>query len=116
VLAAIGVPHVNVWKRPVVAILSTGDEIIAPGERMAPAKVYDSNGQVLADAVTECGGEPRRLGITPDDVDACAQNFARRWSLPTSSFYRGTSKGEGDVSYRVVAELHDPESSRTELH
>src|SRR4029079_2403092 len=55
VLAAVGVPRVKVWKRPVVAILSTGDEIIAPGEPMEPAKVYDSNGQVLADAVRELG-------------------------------------------------------------
>ncbi len=63
VLAAIGVPHVKVWRKPIVAILSTGDEIIAPGEPMQPAKVYDSNAQVLADAVRELGGEPRRLGI-----------------------------------------------------
>src|SRR5678815_3184964 len=70
VLAAIGVSDVDVWRKPIVAILSTGDEIIAPGEPMTPARVYDSNGQILADAVRECGGEPRRLGITHDDVDA----------------------------------------------
>src|SRR5579863_6370087 len=70
VLAAIGVANVNVWRRPVVAILSTGDEIIAPGDPMQPAKVYDSNAQVLADAVRELGGEPRRLGITRDDPAA----------------------------------------------
>src|SRR6185369_13274810 len=70
VLAAIGVADVDVWRKPIVAILSTGDEIIAPGERMQPAKVYDSNAQVLGDAVRELGGEPRRLGITHDDIDA----------------------------------------------
>jgi putative molybdopterin biosynthesis protein len=56
VLAAIGISHVTVRKKPVVAILSTGDEIIAPGEPMEPAKVYDSNSQVLSDAVRELGG------------------------------------------------------------
>src|ERR1700729_986179 len=60
VLAAIGVASVSVWRKPVVAILSTGDEIIAPGEEMQPARVYDSNGQVLADAGRELGGEARR--------------------------------------------------------
>ena len=65
VLAAIGVAAVDVWRKPVVAILSTGDEIIAPGEPMQPAKVYDSNAQMLADAVRELGGEPMRLGIAP---------------------------------------------------
>src|SRR5262245_16121285 len=70
VLAAIGVAQVDVWRRPVVAILSTGDEIIAPGDPMAPARVYDSNGQVLADAVREAGGEPARLGIVGDEATA----------------------------------------------
>jgi putative molybdopterin biosynthesis protein len=70
VLAATGVASVDVWRKPIVAILSTGDEIIAPGEPMTPARVYDSNAQVLADAVRELGGEPKRLGITHDDVAA----------------------------------------------
>ena len=76
VLAAIGVARVEVWRRPIVAILSTGDEIIAPGEPMRPAKVYDSNAQVLADAVRELGGEPKRLGITHDDVAALRDEVA----------------------------------------
>ncbi len=109
VLAAIGVPHVNVWRKPTVAILSTGDEIIAPGDPMQPAKVYDSNAQVLADAVREMGGEPRRLGITRDDVIALRERL--RYALEFADIVLlsgGTSKGAGDVSYRVVAELDDP--------
>ncbi len=109
VLAAIGIASVNVWRKPIVAILSTGDEIIAPGEEMQPAKVYDSNGQVLADAVRELGGEPRRLGITHDDVEALRERL--RYALEFADVVLmsgGTSKGAGDVSYRVVAELDDP--------
>jgi putative molybdopterin biosynthesis protein len=109
VLAAIGVANVNVWRKPVVAILSTGDEIIAPGEEMHPSKVYDSNAQVLADAVRELGGEPSRLGITHDDVAALRQRL--RYALEFADMVLlsgGTSKGAGDVSYRVVAELDDP--------
>jgi putative molybdopterin biosynthesis protein len=93
----------------VVAILSTGDEIIAPGQPMGPAKVYDSNAQVLADAVREAGGEPRRLGITPDDADQLRERL--RDALAGADLVLlsgGTSKGAGDVSYRVVAELTDP--------
>src|SRR6266550_873750 len=59
VLAAIGVATGEVWQKPVVAIVSTGDEIIAPGQPMEPGKVYDSNAQVLADAVRELGCEPQ---------------------------------------------------------
>lgn len=109
VLAAIGVASVEVWRRPVVAILSTGDEIIAPGEPMRPACVYDSNAQILADAVRELGGEPRKLGITRDDADvlrATLRDALRFADVVLLS--GGTSKGAGDVSYRVVAELTDP--------
>jgi putative molybdopterin biosynthesis protein len=109
VLAAIGIAKVNVWRKPIVAILSTGDEIIAPGEEMHPAKVYDSNGQVLADAVRELGGEPMRLGITHDDIGALRERL--RFALEFADIVLlsgGTSKGAGDVSYRVVAELDDP--------
>jgi putative molybdopterin biosynthesis protein len=108
-LAAIGVAVVEVWRQPVVAILSTGDEIIAPGEPMQPAKVYDSNAQVLADAVRELGGEPMRLGITHDDLTALREKL--HYALESCDaviLSGGTSKGAGDLSYRVVAELRDP--------
>jgi putative molybdopterin biosynthesis protein len=109
VLAAIGVGEVDVWRRPVVAILSTGDEIIAPGQPMQPARVYDSNAQILADAVREVGGEPRRLGIAADDEHAL--RTAVRTALVSADLVLlsgGTSKGAGDLSYRVVAELTEP--------
>jgi putative molybdopterin biosynthesis protein len=109
VLAAIGVAHVNVWRKPVVAILSTGDEIIAPGEPMRPPMVYDSNGQVLADAVRELGGEPRRLGITHDNIASLRARLRAALEFADIVLLSGgTSKGAGDVSYRVVAELDDP--------
>ncbi len=109
VLAAIGVAHVKVWRKPVVAILSTGDEIIPPGEPMQPGKVYDSNGQVIADAVRELGGEPRLLGIVPDDADALRGRLRHALEIADMVLLSGgTSKGAGDVSYRVVAELTNP--------
>jgi putative molybdopterin biosynthesis protein len=109
VLAAIGVAKVEVWRRPVVAILSTGDEIIAPGEEMQPGRVYDSNGQVLADAVRELGGEARRMGIARDDIDSLRKRLGQALEFADIVLMSGgTSKGAGDVSYRVVAELDDP--------
>lgn len=109
VLAAIGIAKVNVWRKPIVAILSTGDEIIAPGDPMQPAKVYDSNAQVLADAVQELGGEPLRLGITHDDAAALRERLRHAIRVADVVLLSGgTSKGAGDVSYRVVAELDDP--------
>ncbi len=109
VIAAIGIKQVAVWRRPMVAILSTGDEIIAPGEAMRPGKVYDSNAQVLADAVQELGGQPLRLGIVRDDADELRGKL--QLALQSADMVLlsgGTSKGAGDISYRVVAELSDP--------
>ena len=85
VLAAIGRASVPVFRRPRVAILSTGDEIAQPGEAMRPGLVYDSNGRILSDAVTELGGEPVFLGAFRDDVDALRAALSRALeSLPHS--------------------------------
>jgi len=109
VLAAIGVASVDVWRKPVVAILSTGDEIIPPGQPMQPARIYDSNAQVLADAVRELGCDPIRLGIVVDDIDRLRAKVHEALATADAVLLSGgTSKGAGDVSYRVVSELTDP--------
>jgi len=107
-LAAIGREQVAVHKRPVVAILSTGDEIIQPGEPMRPGLVFDSNGRILADAVRELGGDPWFLGAFRDEEDALRR--AVREAVGKADVVLlsgGTSKGEGDLCARVVAGL-DP--------
>jgi putative molybdopterin biosynthesis protein len=109
VLAAIGEDRIPVWRRPRVAIISTGNEIIAPGDTMRPAAVYDSNSQVLADAVRELGGLPRFWGIVRDDVAALRSMLHS--ALAESDLVLlsgGTSKGQGDLCYRVVEHLTDP--------
>ena len=108
VLAAIGVEQVEVRQVPRVAVISTGDEIITPGEEMRPGLVYDSNGRILADAVRELGGAPVFLGAFRDDETALRE--VTMTALEQSDVVLlsgGTSKGEGDLCYRVVAEL-DP--------
>ena len=57
-LAAVGRAAVEVHRKPRVAIISTGDEILAPGEPMRPGAVFDSNAAILAAAVEEAGGIP----------------------------------------------------------
>jgi molybdopterin molybdotransferase/putative molybdopterin biosynthesis protein len=109
VLAAVGIAEIAVWRKPRVAILSTGDEIIAPGAAMRPGLVYDSNAQILADAVCELGGEPLRLGIAPDEQDQLERRLAEALERADVVLLSGgTSKGAGDVSYRAVARLRDP--------
>ena len=106
VLAAIGRDRVPVVRRPKVAILSTGDEIVQPGEPMSPGLVYDSNGRILADAVREIGGDPHFLGAFRDDEAALRSALAKALDFADMVLLSGgTSKGEGDLNARVVGEL-----------
>ena len=108
VLAAIGHAQVSVVRRPRVAILSTGDEILAPGEPIRPGLVYDSNGRILADAVRELSCEPWFLGAFRDDEAALRAGLAKALAeADVVLLSGGTSKGEGDLCARVVGEL-DP--------
>ncbi len=105
-LAAIGLAEVAVIRRPRVAVLSTGDELVPPGAMPRPAGVFDSNGAIIAAAVAECGGEALAFGIIPDDeprLRAAVSRAAAGADLVILS--GGTSKGAGDVSHRVLAAL-----------
>ena len=108
-LAAVGTAAVEVWRRPCVAIISTGDEIVAPGEPIRPGAVYDSNAAIIAAAVEEAGGIPKPLGIGPDDEVVLSrlvdEGLAGADMVVLSG---GTSKGAGDLCYRAVALFNDP--------
>ena len=108
-LAACGLAEVDVVRRPRVAVLSTGDELVPLGARLRPAAVYDSNGAIVAAAVTEAGGAPVPLGAFPDDIAALER--AVRGALADCDMVvlsGGTSKGAGDLSHRVVSRLGEP--------
>lgn len=107
-LAAIGRDEALAYRRPRVAVISTGDEIVQPGEEMRPGLVYDSNGRILSDAVRELGGEPHFYGAFRDDLDALRTALHRALEETDLVLLSGgTSKGEGDLNGIVIAEL-DP--------
>ncbi|HSF29565.1 MAG TPA: molybdopterin biosynthesis protein [Candidatus Tectomicrobia bacterium] len=108
VLAALGCAEVWCYRRPRVAVISTGDELIPPGQPMAEGKVYDSNARIVADAVRENGGEPVILGICPDDEAALEDTLRRALAHDLIILSGGTSKGAGDLSYRVIERLGPP--------
>jgi putative molybdopterin biosynthesis protein len=105
-LAAIGRVEVEVVRRPRIAILSTGDEIVQPGEALEAGRVYDSNGRILSDAVRELGGDPWFLGAFRDDEVALREALDRALADADAVLLSGgTSKGEGDLNGRVVETL-----------
>ncbi|WP_407524757.1 molybdopterin biosynthesis protein [Methylobacterium oryzisoli] len=108
-LAACGLAAVAVVRRPRVAVLSTGDELVAPGNPLPPAAIYDSNGAIVAASVAENGGVALPRGIVRDDE--AALDAALRAALAESDVVvlsGGTSKGAGDVSHRILSRLGAP--------
>ena len=109
VLAAVGVASIEVVRRPRVAVVSTGDEIRAPGEPLEVGRVYDSNQRILLDAVAELGGEPVPCGIVPDDrarLEALVERLVTgNEAADVLLLSGGTSKGEGDLNADVVRAL-----------
>ncbi|WP_167406716.1 molybdopterin biosynthesis protein [Bradyrhizobium forestalis] len=108
-LAACGIAEVTVARRPRVAVISTGDELVQPGEALGPAEIYDTNGAIVAAAVDENGGEAVFLGAIPDD-EAELESAMRR-ALADSDMLvlsGGTSKGAGDLSHRIIGRLGQP--------
>jgi putative molybdopterin biosynthesis protein len=109
VLAAVGCSTITVYRKPSVAIISTGDEIVAPGAPLPTGAVYDSNAAILAAAVEEAGGIAKQLGIGPDDEAALSRLIADGLTACDMVIMSGgTSKGAGDLCYRVVDLYRDP--------
>jgi molybdopterin molybdotransferase len=95
--AAMNRPWLSVTRRPRVAILATGDEVVMPGEPVARSQIVSSNGLALAAFVRCWGGEPIQLGIAPDRADALqemARGAAGADLLVTTG---GASVGEHDL-------------------
>ena len=108
VVAALGIDVLDVYSRPRVAIISTGDEIVAPGDDLPTGSVYDSNAAILAAAVEELGGQPEVLGIVHDDEHQLERILKQARERDIILLSGGTSKGAGDLSYKAVEKLNDP--------
>jgi putative molybdopterin biosynthesis protein len=108
-LAACGLTSVEVVRRPRVAVLSTGDELVQPGQPLRPGGVYDSNGAIIAAAIAEAGGEAVPFGAVGDDRSALERVMrAALASCDVVVLSGGTSKGAGDLSHQVVSRLGNP--------
>lgn len=103
VLASLGVVQVAVYRRPVVAILSTGDEITEPGQPLLPGRIYDSNAYSVAAQVKKLGGVPKLLGIARDTVEDMTAKIREGLDADMLVTSAGVSRGDFDVVKDVLA-------------
>jgi molybdopterin molybdotransferase len=101
-LAATGVTTVDVFAKPSVAILSTGNEIVEPGEPLRPGQIYDINRFTLEAIVTRHGGLATALPITADAIDDLSAALAAARAFDIVVFSGGSSVGERDLILDVL--------------
>ncbi|XP_062502428.1 gephyrin-like [Corticium candelabrum] len=104
-LATVGITEVKVYKKPVVAVLSTGDELVSPGGRLSGSQIYDSNRTILLSLLKQEGFPAIDFGISPDTrsdlVDKLTDAMKQADILVTSG---GVSMGEKDLLKTVLIE------------
>jgi molybdopterin molybdotransferase len=104
VIASLGRSTALVIRRPLVAILSTGDELIGLDQPLAPGKIYDSNTYAIAAEISRYGGIPRILGIGRDSVQSLTEKIDEGLSSDMLITSGGVSRGDYDMVKDVLAE------------
>ncbi len=103
VLASMGLDRIAVYRRPVVAILSTGDELAALAETLKPGRIYDANAYTIASMVRKFGGIPKLLGIARDTVEDLTAKIREGYDADLIVTSAGVSRGDFDVVKDVLA-------------
>lgn len=102
VLASLGRTRVRVIRRPAIAILATGDELVDIGQPLSPGKIYDSNTYGIAALVQRYGGIPKILGIALDTEDSMAAKLMEGLEADMLITSGGVSVGDYDVVKDVL--------------
>jgi molybdopterin molybdotransferase len=103
VIASLGHQSVNVVRRPVVAIVSTGDELLQPGQPHESGKIYNSNAYSIAAMVSHYGGVPKIMGIARDTIESLEGALEDAMDADLVVTSAGVSKGDYDVVKDVLS-------------
>lgn len=105
-IAALGQSRVAVARRPVVALLATGDELVPPGQPLGPGQIWSSNTAALAGLVLAGGGVPVDCGVAPDDLEGTRAAFRRALDHEPDLLVStgGVSVGDFDVVKEALAD------------
>jgi len=103
-LAAMNVPWISVRRRPRVAIIATGDEVVMPGDPLGPDQILSSNTLALAGYIRALGGDPVNLGIARDTVDSLREVLNAAKGVDLIMTIGGASVGDYDLVQQVMGE------------
>jgi len=106
-LAALGVGEVEVFDKPTVAILSTGNEIVDPGAELQPGQIYDINKFTLSAIIQEHGAIPKPFATAQDTIEALERAIDACISCDVLVFSGGSSVGERDLILDVIGRKGD---------
>ncbi|MBO0782788.1 MAG: molybdopterin molybdotransferase MoeA, partial [Ktedonobacteraceae bacterium] len=104
ILATLGYASVSVIRRPRIAILGTGDEVIDVDQPLQPGKIRDSNSYLLEAVVRKAGGEPLRLGVARDTVESLREKFSVAMQADLILTSGGVSVGDFDLVKDIMRE------------
>ncbi|MBI2372257.1 MAG: molybdenum cofactor biosynthesis protein [Deltaproteobacteria bacterium] len=105
VLAALGYAEVEVYERPTVAIIPTGNEVVPPGHPVRPGQIYDINSYTLCALCKENGWQVRLLPVVPDRREALTETILQASAADLVVLSGGSSVGERDQVIDVISEL-----------
>ncbi len=106
VLAGMGIPEVTVYRRPRIAVLTTGNEVVQPGESLTPGKIYDINQQLLAARLQELGAELTEARSVPDEPEQMAEALRRAAQEADLIVTTGAvSVGKKDIMHESIARI-----------
>ncbi len=104
-LRSAGIEEVEVFRKPKIKVVPTGDELVKPGEELRPGKVIESNGLMVSAYIREWGGIPERTEIIPDIREKIEEIFTDIDKYDMVVTTGGTSVGKRDLLYEVLEEI-----------
>lgn len=105
VLAALGLTEIAVVAKPTVAVIPSGNEIVAPGEPLTPGTIYDINSYTLAALIQDAGGAPRLFPIMKDTLEDVRRTLRDALACDLVVLSGGSSVGERDVMVEAVESM-----------
>ena len=107
-MAGLGITEIEVYKKPEVAVISTGDELIEPGEKAGPGEIKDINSYSITSLLSSYGAETKRAGIIKDEFDLLKNAVEKNLNSDLVLISGGSSVGIKDMTIKILDSIGEP--------